>query len=185
MQSVIEFVKNLPPAEIFAWSIFIGVVIATIAMFCHKYFLGGFVTKLAKSGAESPETAKSLAELSYNNNIMVKLAIADGKPLRKVLGFCLGDEVVEDPFAPLPRKKWGRIGKKELTHKDLSAVKFYLLPDKKYQATTRFDTKGSSPLSLLISLVLITVLFFLLKDFLPDLIKVLAESYSDIGGTGA
>lgn len=184
MQSVIVLANTNTTTDVLMWSIFIGVILATVAMFCHKYFLGSFIEKMVKAGAESPETAKSLEELSCKNNFMVKLAISDGKPLRKVLGFCVDGETVEDPFTPLPRRKWGKLGKKDLTRKDLSGVKFYILPDKKHQATTRFDTKGSSPVSLIISLVLITVLFFLLKDFLPDLIKLLEESYSNIGGTG-
>lgn len=172
------FATTPDSTEVILWSAFIGVILATIAMFCHKYFLGTFVSKLVKEGADSPESAKSLEELSFKHNFVIKSAISDGKPLRKMLGYRLGEETFEDPFAPLPRKKKGKHG---FSRKDLSEAKFYLLPEKKHQATTRFDAKGSGPVTLIVCLVLIVAAFFLFKDIIPGLLEALRKSYSGIG----
>ena len=151
-------------------AIFIGLILATVAMFFHKYFTGKFVKKLVKEGIESPEKAKTFKELSAN--FLIRHAISDGNSVRRLFGYTLGEEVVDDPHAALP-KKGGR--------KDLSEARFYLLPEKKAEATTRFPVKGNSPLVFLICIVLMVAGYFLAKHYLPALIETLVDAYANLG----
>lgn len=162
-----EFIASLSAQEIVMASVFIGLLVAVITVFCHKYFIGKFVEFMAKNGIETPEGALPLAMLPCN--FIVRSALKDGSTVRRLFGYVLGDEVYADPTTPLPRKN-GRL--------ELDEARFYLLPEKRAEATTRFSTKGNSPLALIVCIALLAAAYFLLKDFLPSLLDALINAYS-------
>lgn len=71
--------------EIFLWTVFFGICMASIYAFFLKKVLGDFVKKLIESGATNIYGAKSLDELGFSNNKIVKFALRPNEPLRKVL----------------------------------------------------------------------------------------------------
>ena len=147
--------------------VFAGILLATTAMFLHKYCIGKFVDKMEKEGIHTPEKAKYLTDLPAN--FIVRMVLKDGSSVRRLFGYVVGEEIHDNPSDPLP-KSGGRL--------DLSHARFYLLPEKRAEATTRFPAKGNSPLVFIVCVVLLVVGYFLLKDILPVLIEELITSYS-------
>ena len=150
--------EGLTTTDIVLILIFIGLALAAIGMFCHKYFLGKFLDKMVKEGINTPKNAKTLTELGAN--FLVRYAIASSASVRRLFGFAKGEEVCDNPHTPLPKK-------------DKKDLRFYLLPEKEAEATTRFPKDGNSPLSLVISLVLIVAGYFVCDRILPLLLEMI------------
>ena len=150
-------IEGFSTSEIVLILIFIGLALAAIGMFFHKYFLGKFLDKMVKEGINSSDNAKPLKELGANP--LVRYAIFSSASIRRLFGYVLNDEVFDNPHAPLPKK-------------DKANARFYLLPEKEAEATTRFPAKDNSPVSLVISLVLIVVGYFVCDRILPLLVEM-------------
>lgn len=71
--------------EVLIWAMFFAVCLASLYTFFLKKVLGDFVKKMIDSGAVNEYGAKSLEELGYDNNRMIKLALRPNEPLRKSL----------------------------------------------------------------------------------------------------
>ena len=137
--------------------VFVGLALAAIGMFCHKHFLGKFLDKMVKEGINAPETAKTLKELGAN--LIVRYAISSSASVRRLFGYVQGEDVCDDSHKPLPKK-------------DKNSVRFYILPEKEAEATTRFPAKENSTRSLIVSLVLIVAGYFICDRVLPLLIEM-------------
>ena len=151
-------IGGLNTTDIVLILIFIGLALAAIGMFCHKYFLGKFLDKMVKEGINTPENAKTLKSLGAN--FLVRRAITNSASVRRLFGFVQGEEVCNDPH-------------KLLQKKDKNELRFYLLTEKEAEATTRFPKDGNSPLSLVISLVLIVAGYFVCDRILPLLLEMI------------
>lgn len=71
--------------DILLWTIFFGICLASGYAFMLKKVLGDFVNKLIEDGAVNIYGAKSLDELGYSENKMIKFALRPNEPLRKAL----------------------------------------------------------------------------------------------------
>ena len=137
--------------------LFVGLALAAIGMFCHKHFLGKFLDKMVKEGINTSEKAKTLKELGAN--FIVRHAISSNASVRRLFGYVQGEEICDNPHKPLPQK-------------DQKSIRFYLLPEKEAEATTRFPAKENSTRSLIVSLVLIVAGYFICDRVLPLLIEM-------------
>ncbi len=63
------------PLSIILWSIFIGVLIATVASFIIKVKFGAFMQALLENKASSPETAMTLADTGIKAGFFVKMGL--------------------------------------------------------------------------------------------------------------
>jgi len=154
--------------------IFIGTVIACIAMAYHKQVLGGAVRKLITEKATSPESAKTLEELGYKKNFILRNAFARSTSLRRFVK-CVGEE----EFYREQNEKREEHEKKRENDKslakfkeleylvDVSSDKFYVPEDARVRAEVRFEKKGSGVLSTIISIIVLIALFIALLFLLP------------------
>ncbi|MBO5287582.1 MAG: hypothetical protein J6B34_05605 [Clostridia bacterium] len=67
------------------WSVCIGICVAICAYFVQKHSIGGFINRLLSEECSDAESAKSLEDLGFGRNFIVKLALFDNKPLRNTV----------------------------------------------------------------------------------------------------
>ena len=72
--------------------IFCGVVLAAALAIYNKRYLGNFVRSIIKNGANSPESAKRMSELGFENHFMMKLSVSGGKTFGKMIRCVEADE---------------------------------------------------------------------------------------------
>ena len=147
------------------WGLYAGVVFAAIAATVARFTTGRAVKALLTEGATSPENAKTAAELDLS-----------GASARALRGSLYGKLFVcanEKDAAIKPKKKPKEYKKPRL---DMSKAKFYLPKDKEFQAKERFPRP--SIVSLVVGLVLLTVIFVLLRIFLPSIVEIVISAFS-------
>ncbi len=160
--------------------IFVGIIIACVAMAYHKQFLGGIVRRLIERGCLSPENAMTAAELGYVKNPFIKYALERSTSLRSVVK-CVEEEnfyrrqaadmqVYEEKRKSEP--KLPRYKSREYII-DTATDRFYIPEDKRIRAEIRFEKKGSGWLSTVISIAIMLVAFFALLLVLPQVLGFL------------
>ena len=161
--------------------IFIGLALAAVASVINKQINGSFVARLIENDCLSPENAKTLPELDAAHILSVRLGLACGVNLRRVVRCREEDEYLEvirgketeyakmreenpklpKSFDPKPFKI-----NPEIHH-------FYIPEDMKYTAQVKFDRKGNSLWSALIWTAVILVALLVLIVLLPSLLDLL------------
>ena len=148
-----EFTPNtLRIIFIFAW---IGIIMALVGSFYSNFYLGSFVNKLVDKNADSPENAKSLADLGIENKPMLSRSLREGSVLRKTVQVAEFDS-----------------SKADIGDKNSTAEKYYIPKDKQIMAQKRFRTKGNGVMSLVISVIVITAVLMLALIFGPWLFGI-------------
>ncbi len=162
--------------------LFLGVIIACVAMAYNKQVLGGFVRKLLKDECKSAQSAKSLYELGYLKNPFIRGAVQKSVSLRRVVRCVEEDEFYElqnaereeyekkraqEPSLPKFREREYRV--------DASADHFYIPEDSCDMAERRFDAKGSSWLTTIIAIIVLCIAFFVLLLVLPKILQLVDE----------
>ena len=157
--------------------IFIGIIIACIAMAYHKKVLGGIVRTLIAKECLSPENAMSTEELGYKKNFLVKNALERSTSLRSIVKCAEEEEYLaaqaeekalyekkreEDPSLPKYKQREYII--------DASEDRFYIPEEKKIRAEIKFEKKGSGWVATTVSIVLVVVLFFAVLLVLPQIL---------------
>lgn len=62
-----------------------GVIIAACAVLFNKQIIGKFVKRLFDENADSEQNAKTLEELGFQKNRILRYSLRDGSTLRKVV----------------------------------------------------------------------------------------------------
>ena len=169
-------------AGLIVLGIFIGIIIACVAMAYNKQVLGGFVRRALGENCRSAEGAKTLEELGYKKNPFIRSAVQRSVSLRRVL-HCVEEEEfyreqtadreayekkrAEEPSLPKYREREYLV--------DPSRDHFYIPEDKCDMAEHKFDAKGSSWVATIIWIVVIIIAFFVLISFLPDILNTLND----------
>ncbi|MBQ7728137.1 MAG: hypothetical protein IJT60_06120 [Clostridia bacterium] len=146
----------------------IGIIIAGALVLRDRGILGKFVRALNREQCNSPETAKTLAELGFDRSISIRNALRNGKRLRSVV-HCVEWEAFEAAVASAEESE-----KPNLSFRwDNSTYHFYIPAEKRIEADVRFEKEGSTWKSYVI-LVIVTVLLAVgIIYFLPDLLQML------------
>jgi hypothetical protein len=166
--------------------VFIGIIIACIAMTYNKQVLGGLVSKLMAENCRTAEGARTLEELGYKKNPFIRSAVQRNVSLRRVL-HCVEEEKFyreqsedreayekkreENPSLPKFRDREYLV--------DPSRDHFYIPEEKVEMAERKFDAKGSSWISMIIWIVILIIAFFVIFSFLPDIM----ETINDFAGS--
>ena len=154
--------------------IFLGAIIACVAMAYNKQFLGGAVRKMIACEALSRDKAMSLEELGYNKNVIMRNAFRSSVSLRRVVR-CVGEEefLAERTNRREEYEKRREAGEKLPKFKEIEYVidpdtdKFYIPEELRIRAEVKFEKKGSTWVSSLITAILLCVLFFVVLLILP------------------
>ena len=169
-------------AGLIVFGIFIGIIIACIAMTYNKQVLGGFVRKVLSEECRSSEAAKTLSELGYVKNPFLRSAVQRNVSLRRVL-HCVEEEEfyreqneereeyekkrTEEPSLPKYRDREYIV--------DPSRDHFYIPEEKCDMAERKFYAKGSSWIATIFWIIVIIIAFFVLLNFLPDILTTLDD----------
>ena len=123
-----------------------GVLIAAFLIFLNKQTLGKFVKKLFDERAESEATAKSLSDLGFAKNRIVKLALKPGSTLRKVV--------------------------RATEEKEGEPARYYIPEETSYRAEVTYNPDGSSVMTLVIAVIVFLAAGVILMTVIPDLIQM-------------
>ena len=135
------------------WPLVAGVILAACAVFFNKQTVGKFVKKLFDEQAVSEESAKSLAELGFEKNSLVKFALRSGSTLRKVIH-----------VAPIDSE-------------DNAAAERYYIPDEcAYRAEVTYNPDGSSILTIVIAIVMFIAVAMILMAVIPHFIQMASHA---------
>lgn len=165
----LTFFNNPTMFKTIVIGIYIGLIVASLITFYNRRVLGGFIRKLDSEGALSPENAKTLAELGYDKNRFIRLSLRHGYSLRRVVSYAFKktDDGSETNGENLINA--ATLGQKI----DLSGDRFYLPEEKRDVTVSRFRTKGSGPLSVILITVLGLVAVVLIFKIAPVIVKLL------------
>ncbi len=157
-----------------------GLILASFITIYNKRYIGGFVRKLLSEECFSHGSAKTLSELGYINNPIIRFSLRTGSPLSR-WARC----VEEDEFYAKMEKNREEFEKehcddkkppkfKEVEFKrDVKTMHFYILEDKKHTADIKFDEKGANWISFIVVVIVSVALCAFLSYTLPDLIKMI------------
>lgn len=148
------------------FALFLGVILAALGALYNKRLLGGALRKIIASGANSPESAKTLEELGYSKNAFVRSALKSGTAMRKYV-HCVEDDEAAKSLVP---DKKGYLPKIKT---DLSASHFYVPEEARVGAELRYDKTGTTWFAFFGIIVVGIVIIVLLIKFLPELLKLL------------
>ena len=169
--------------------IFIGAIIACIAMAYNKQVLGGAIRKIIEKGCNSPDKAMTLAELGLEKNAFIRSAVRGNVNLRRFVKCVEEDEYYADERtaeeAHEQRRKAEPSLPKYKTEKymvDPATAHFYIPEELRIRAEIRFEKKGSGFKASIVGIILLCIIFFFLLLAMPlvlDMINDFLGSFKD------
>ena len=132
----------------------LGLIIGLIVSYVSKKRAQSIVKNLSLMKAVSEESALTLAELGEGKGIS-KGILKSGKPLRKYIA-CSNSENAEAEITSGFVKTLCRIFSREVPKRtDFEKARFYLPEEKRISAEVRYDTGKMTPVTVIISVILI------------------------------
>ena len=164
-----------------------GIVLASIWSVYNKRYLGGLVRKLLSEGASSPETAKNLYEIGFDDKLGVRHALRRGH----TYSGCVVCVEEEEYLAQMQRKKeefeaehTGEKKKPKFKYPpfkpDLDVMHYYIPEEKQFAAETRFSAKGANFIGILIVLILLAIILIAATVLVPKILEFLGVLTSSI-----
>lgn len=158
--------------------LFIGLAIASFGAVFNKRVLGAFIRKLISEQALSDDSAKTLDELGFGANIFVRLSIAHGYNLKRIV-VCREEQLFYSELAK-QREEYQKKREAdpslprfcEVEYKvDVLNDSFYIPEDKKYEAEIKFEKKGTSLGGAVFILILMIIVMAALLIALPTILE--------------
>ena len=163
---------NSPNAfKLLVLGMYFGVILASLCMLYNKRFIGGFIRKLDSEACLSPESAKTLNELSYGNKLLIKWSLARGNLLRNIVRRAENES--EENAENSTRA--GGYSKKRI---DFENARFYIPAEKRDVVIGRFDAKGSTWLSVALTAVIGIIVVVVIFKIAPFIVGLIDESLS-------
>lgn len=131
--------SQLQIVTVFVW---IGVVLAFFISFYNNYYLGGFVERLCREGAETEESALTLAEAGYAEKKLLQSSLRDGSVLRRTVQVA---------------KEAG----------DGGAERYFVPREAQATAQKRYRVRGNGPIALIVGILATSVIAYLFLIFGP------------------
>ena len=163
--------------EVIVWCLCGGLILGALGSYFTRRDASLLIHKLIGDEIFTPDRALTLEEAGMAANLPLEMALRTGKPLRRLL-VCVNEE-------DFPRKKCSFLrrfftGEAEHVQTDLTTARFYLTEEMKYRAQTRYDTKGVTPLHLLLSVALLIAAAAVALYAAPRLIGLLDSFLTSI-----
>ncbi|MBP3370091.1 MAG: hypothetical protein J6L85_04995 [Clostridia bacterium] len=162
--------------------LFLGVIIACIAMAYNKQILGGFVRKLLTEECRGADSAKNLFELGYIKNPFIRSAVQKSVSMRRVVRCVEEDEFYERLNAEREEYEKKRAEEpslpkfREIEYRvNASEDHFYIPENMSDMAERKFYAKGSSWLTTIIAIVVLCIAFFVLLLVLPNILHMVDQ----------
>ena len=171
------------------FGLYIGALIACAVMVYNRQIVGSAVRRMLDSKIHKREDAITLSELGYKKNFLIRSMFRDSHSLRRVVK-CVEEEdfYAEQNAARVEYDKKREAGEKlprfreEIYRVDIENDHFYIPEELEITAVTKFRKKGSTWISMIISIVILTVAFFVILLFLPWFLGEVNDAFGTIAG---
>lgn len=180
--------ENLSENALFSFPlILIGVILGiAIALFVNvftKRVLGELVRTLLAQDVLSAESAKTMGELGFSKNFLLRYAVKGNVSLRRVVVCCEEEEFLrkqEEERENSPSSKKFRAKSFRI---DSQKHHFYIPEEQRDAAAMKFEKKGTSLGAMLILLAILLVLLIVLLAALPTLMSWLDTLIGSFGSS--
>lgn len=159
-------------------AIMLGCILASAVMLYERRYLGGFIRKLLAVEAGNEESAKTLKELGYAKNGVLKMSLRSrDSAVRKLVRYT-GEE--HEDVSPVGE------GAKPARQKmrddiDFEAARFYIPADLRNRAAVRYEAKGTNLRSFLLTVVVCLVGGALIIQILPVFFRLIDNVMTWLG----
>lgn len=165
-----------------------GIIIASIMAAYDKNKLGKFVRTVIKEQCLWPDKAKTLEELGFERDAIIKSNLRRGSVLGKVVK-CVEKEAFDRDVAAMREQYLVKNGNTEgfVAPKyvmDVNTAHFYIPDEEHYAADIRFDNKGSGWRAFLLVIIVTVVIAILVCFLLPDMIQLVDNMIDILKGDG-
>ncbi len=167
-----ELYNPIISLEMIVWSLCAGLSIGAVFSYINNRIIGDYVRSLIRTQIHTPENAKTLAESGFFKNIFVRLALRDGKPLRRLVKCANADE--------MPVTHVGKDGEKQI-RMDMTAARFYIPEELRITAELRYEERGNSLMNLILSILLLVALALVVLFVMPELLQLMDNFITMIG----
>ena len=160
----------------------VGLAVAAFGAVYDKRVLGHMVRTLLRKDCLSPEQGKTLADLGYARNSIVRHSVKRSISLRRVVR-CVEEEQflaeqerrrIEHEEQRKTDKSIGRF--REMPYSfDLENDHFYIPEDMKYMAEIKFEKKGNTWFGAAFFAVILLIGYVVLLVNLPNLLEILND----------
>ena len=181
---------NVMSVSLIVFGLFVGTILACIAMTYNKQVLGGFVRRLIDSGCNSAESAKTLEAIGVHKNPFIRSAVQNNVSLRRVVRCVEEDEFYQrqardKELYEQKREQEPQLPKfKELEYRvDPSADHFYIPEASCEMAEKKFYARGSSWRTLIIAIIILSIACFAIMLALPKILTVLDQFVGGFRGS--
>lgn len=159
-------------------AIMLGCILASAVMLYERRYLGGFIRKLLEVEAGNEESAKTLEELGYAKNGVLKMSLRSrDSAVRKLVRYT--GEVYEDVFPIGEGEKPAR--QKMRDDIDFEAARFYIPANLRNRAEVRYEAKGTNLRSFLLTVVVCLVSGALIIRILPVFFRLIDNVMTWLG----
>lgn len=124
---------------ILIWAVVAGFILALIAAYYRRLVVGSLIRAIRKAEADSPETAKNLAELGQENNVSAVEAVRKSDSLRRLVTIC--NEETDEEASPKSKKKGVLINEN---------TRFYIAPEQITRSRIQFGNEKESFIPILL-----------------------------------
>lgn len=158
----------------------VGFFLACCATVFDRRVLGDFVRHVISNECFSKESAKTLTELGYHKNAIIRGSLKSGVSLRRVVKCVEEEQFLAD--VEKKRKEYEAAhanDRKAPAFKapkfvmDASVMHFYIPEDLKYTADVKFEKKGTNALTLAVAFVLFLAIALVVLYLLPDILQMI------------
>lgn len=177
----------------------IGILLAALYSLYQKQVPGAIVRAILREKALSPDSAKTAEELGISKNPLMRYELQHNTVLKRLV-HTVGEEKDQTPPQssapasetsdatpdtpacedtptdapacdpdPVPAQDPAPTRDDTFAH---TPARYYIPEELKYRAETRFDTKGSGPLSILLTIGITVIIGIALIRFLPGLLGI-------------
>lgn len=148
--------------EIVVWSLFIGICAGIFGTLVVKKTVGGLVKQLIDGGADSPDNARTMAEVGCRSGLLLLHALRDGSTLRRLVN-CTGDPDARHRRAELAGLKW------------------YIAGENRVKAQELYEARGGSVFVALIAVLAFFIAAAVSFTVIPDLVQMASNVFSAFG----
>ena len=172
------------------FGVYIGAIIACVIIFYNRQVVGSAVRKLLDEKIFDREKALTISDLGYKKNFFVRTLFRDSNALHRVVK-CVEEEdfYAEQDAEREEHEKRVASGEKlpkfrdEIYRIDVENDRFYIPEELEITALTKFRKKGSTWLSMVVAIVILTVAFFAVLFFLPGFLGKVDGAFGTISGS--
>lgn len=129
------------------WAIYAGLVLGTLVMYYNKAVLGKGVRAILEQGAIEKDKARTAEELGFAKNPFILHSIEKGA-LSRYIHRTRQEDASDDTLG------------------------YYITEEDRIRAELRYSSNGSDLYVVIISIVLLTLVAFLLSRYLPELLSL-------------